>query len=452
MKQRSLTEGNILSTLTGFAMPVLAALFLQSLYGAVDLMVVGQFATTADVSGVATGSMLTGTVMHVVTGMALGVTVLVAEAIGRKHPEEAGGVIGTSVCLFSAFAALLMVLLTALAEPLSRVMQAPADAYTQTIAYVRICGAGSIFIIAYNVIGAVFRGIGDSRTPLMTVAIACVFNIAADLLLVAVLGMGASGAALATVCSQAVSVLASLLIIRRRKLPFTMVRRDIRFNRLIVRRVVRLGSPVALQDLLVGSSFLFIQSVVNAMGLIASASVGVGEKVCGFLMLVGSAYSQSMSAFAAQNMAAGKRERANRGLWCGIITAEICGIVLGLGAFFAGDVLASMFDSTPAVVAGAHSYLKAYAIDCVLTPFLFCFIGYFNGREKTMFVMLQGLVGAFLVRIPFVWFASRMPGATLFTIGLGTPSSTILQIILCFIVYIRLMQTDRKQTLEQGNA
>lgn len=444
-----LTEGNILHTLIRFAVPVFFTLFLQALYGGVDLLVVGQFAATADVSGVATGSMLMSTVTMVITGLSMGITILVGERIGRGEPDEAGRAIGGGICLFAAFGVLLTVVLLAGAEPLARLLHAPEEAFAETVEYIRICGGGSLFIVAYNVLGAVFRGIGDARTPLFTVMLACVINIGGDLLLVEGFHLGAAGAALATVAAQAVSVVVSLAVIRRRKdrLPFHFSRRSVRFDGRIITLELRLGLPVALQELLVGTSFLVIQTIVNTFGVTASAGVGVAEKVCVFLMLVPSAYMHSMSAFVAQNMGGGQPRRAKRALGYGILTAFAAGLVMVWLAFFHGDALSLLFAKDAAVAAASHSYLKAYAIDCMLTPFLFCFMGYYNGCEKTLFVMLQGIIGTFGVRIPIAYLVSRIPGATLFQIGLGTPASSTVQIVLCLAMFLYLERRQRREAL-----
>lgn len=442
-KTHSLTEGSILTSLLRFAFPVLIALFLQALYGGADLLIVGQFADTSDVSGVATGSMLLQTITMIITGLSMGVTILVGEQIGKKEPRQAGESIGGGIYMFLFAAIFLTVLIICAAGSFARILHAPPEAFEETVLYIRICGAGSVFIAAYNLLGAVFRGIGDSKTPLITVAIACVINILGDLLLVAVFGMGAAGAAAATVTAQAVSVLISLIIIRRKSLPFYMSKKSIRFNRRIIALELKLGTPVALQEFLVGISFLVIQTVVNTFGVVASAGVGVAEKVCVFLMLVPSAYMQSMSAFVAQNMGAGNPPRAKKALGYGILTAFAAGLIMGTTAFFHGDMLSSIFSEAPDVIASSHSYLKAYAIDCLLTPFLFCFMGYYNGCEKTLFVMIEGIIGAFLVRIPVVYFISQSPGATLFQIGLGTPASSFVQICLCIGMFIYLEKKPR---------
>lgn len=442
-----LTSDPIFQALVQFSVPVLATLLLQALYGGVDLLVVGQFASTADVSGVATGSMLLQTVNMVVTGLAMGITVLVGEKIGQKEPEEAGRVIGAGICLFAVISLGMTVLLAVGADSLAGLMQAPSEALAQTAVYIRICGVGIVFIIGYNLLGAIFRGMGDSRTPLVTVSIACVINIAGDLLLVKGFGLGAAGAALATVGAQAISVLLSLLLIWLSPRPFHFTCTMLRFDCKKIGRELQIGIPVALQELLVGTSFLVIQAIVNALGVTASAGVGVAEKVCVFIMLVPSAYAQSMSAFTAQNRGAGKLERARKALIYGIFSSLIIGAFMGVVTFFHGDLLASAFARDPAVIQAAHSYLKAYAIDCFLTPFLFCFVGYFNGCEKTLFVMLQGLAGAFCVRIPVAYWMSIQPGATLFSIGLGTPFSSLVQNILCIAMFAWMQQ----RTGFQGN-
>ena len=230
--------------------------------------------------------------------------------------------------------------------------------------------------------------------------------------------MGAAGAAIATVAAQGVSVLISLAIIRKKQLPFILTKKDIRFSKKIIGKELKLGTPVALQECLVGISFLVIQMIVNSFGVVASAGVGVAEKVCTFVMLVPSAYMQSMSAFVAQNMGAGNPLRAKKALGYGVISAFVVGVIMAYVAFFHGDLLAGIFSKDSAVISDAHSYLKAYAIDCLLTPFLFCFTGYYNGCEKTLFVMAQGIIGAFFVRIPIVYLVSRMAGATLFQLSL----------------------------------
>lgn len=426
-------SGGVLKALIKFAIPVLVAMFLQSLYGGVDLLIVGRFAETIDVSGVATGSQLMQTVTMVITGLSMGITIYVGQKIGEGEKEEAGKAIGAGIMLFFVIGILLSVLLVVFTKDLADLLHAPEQAYVQTCEYIMVCGFGTVFIGLYNLLGAIFRGIGDSKTPLITVLIACILNIVGDLLFVAVFGLGAMGAALATIMAQFASVAISILIITKKSLPFIFKKEYIRFNKRINLKELQLGTPIALQELLVGMSFLAIQTVVNSIDVVASAGVGVAEKVCGFIMLVPSAFSQSMSAFVAQNIGAGYKDRAIKALKCGILTSLCVALFIGSYTFFSGDVLAGMFTKDIEVIAQAHDYLKAYAIDTFLTAFLFCYIGYYNGCGNTFFVMLQGIIGAFCVRIPVVLFMSQLSDATLFHIGLATPCSTIVQIVLCVI-------------------
>ena len=423
--------------------PVFLAMFLQAMYGAVDLLIVGQFARPLDVSAVSTGSQMMMTITNLVTSFAMGTTILLGQRIGEGRGREGGQVVGSSICLFGAVAAVFTILIPALCRPLSSVMNAPAAAFDATASYISICGLGSVFIITYNLIGSIFRGIGDSRTPLMTVLLACVFNIAGDLLLVAVFHMGTTGAAVATVFAQAISVLISLLVLRKRELPFQIQKRDIRFEGAVIRKVTSLGLPIALQDLLVGISFLVLLAIVNSLGLIPSAGVGVAERVCGFIMLIPSAFMQAMAAFVAQNTGAGKYQRARKALAYAIGVSAMLAVAMFVLTFWRGDLLSGIFSRDREVISAAAEYLKAYAIDCLLTCFLFCFIGFFNGLGMTRFVMIQGIAGAFLVRIPVAFLMSREVPVSMFHIGLATPCSTVLQVTMCLVCFAA---ANRKRT------
>ncbi len=416
-------------------LPVLFAMFLQATYGAVDLLVVGKFCTNADVSAVATGSQIIMTLTHLIVSFSMGVTVSVGEKIGKKQPDAAAQTIGTGLVLFAVLGALLTVMSATGAEMLAEVMNAPPEAFSVTAGYIRICGSGFLVITAYNLLGSIFRGLGDSKTPLIAVGIACAFNIAGDLLFVAVLGMGAAGAALATVIAQLISVLISFWIIRKVELPFTFRRAHIRLLKKETASIVRIGFPIALQDFLVSISFLVLLAIVNGIGVTASAGVGVSSKVCAFIMLVPAAFMQSMSAFVAQNYGAERIDRAKQALKTGIAVSFVFGVAMFALTFFRGDLLAGVFSSDAEAVRNAWEYLKAYAIDCLLTCFLFCFVGYFNGIQKTTFVMIQGICGAFLIRIPVAFLMQRLTDGALFMIGLATPCSTVVQIVLCFAAY-----------------
>ncbi len=433
------TEGKIVGPLFKFVVPVLFALFLQAMYGAVDLIVVGKFAGTEDVSAVTVGSQIMHTITNFISSLAMGITVFLGQKMGEKDEKAGGKIVGSGIFLFGVLGVVMTVAVPLGASGLATVMKAPAEAFGRTTDYIRICGFGLIVIIAYNLIGSIFRGMGDSKTPLITVLIACICNIAGDLLLVAVFNLGTSGAAIATVFAQLVSVVLSVIMIRKKTLPFKLSKGDIRFHPRTTGRILLLGAPIALQDLLVSFSFLFVTAIVNELGVVASAGVGVAQKVCAFIMLVPLAFMQAMSAFVAQNRGAGKLDRAEKGLRYAIAISTAFGVAMFFLSFFRGDWLAFIFTKDEEVMAAAADYLKAYAIDCLFTCFMFCFIGFFNGMGHTTFVMLQGLIGAFFVRVPVAYLMSKVVPVRLFNIGLATPCSTVMQILICFVymIYVR---------------
>jgi len=424
------TEGKIVGPLIKFVVPVFLAMCLQSLYGAVDLFVVGQFGHAADVSAVSTGTQMMQMMIGVVANLSMGTTIMLGQSIGSGKSEEAGDIVKSSILFFGVLAIVSMVVMLRVASPFATLMNAPKEAFKSTIGYVQICSLGMTFIVAYNVLGSIFRGIGDSKTPLMTVAIACVVNIVGDLILVGVFHLNAYGAAIATVFAQAVSVILSVIIIKKKGLPFKL---GIVQSKMI-KKVVQLGFPIALQGCLVSVSFLVLGSIVNSLGVIVSAGVGVAEKICAFIMLVPSAFSQALSTFVSQNMGARKPERARLAMYYSIGLSLAAGLVMAYISFFHGSLLGRIFATNQDVIYAGAEYLKAYAIDTILVSVMFCYMGYMNGCEKTTFVMLQGIIGAFLVRIPISFVMSRMTPISIFGIGLATPASTLVQIIL-FVLY-----------------
>lgn len=272
-KRIDFTSGRIVGPLLKFAGPVLLALFLQAMYGAVDLLIVGKFASSADVSAVSTGSQIMMTITNILSSLCMGMTILLGQKIGEKRAEEGGRIVGSGLVMFLTVGIVLSFVLPLLAPQLAGIMHAPEAAYDLTVQYIRICGGGAVVIIAYNLIGGIFRGLGDSNTPLVTVLIACIFNIAGDLTLVAVFHMGTAGAAIATVAAQLISVVISYILISKKTLPFEFRRKMVRWDGRIIRRILILGTPIAVQDFLVGVSFLVILAIVNSIGLTESAGV-----------------------------------------------------------------------------------------------------------------------------------------------------------------------------------
>lgn len=437
MKKSTFLSGPILPALLRFSVPILLALLLQALYGAVDLWAVGRFCGEADVSAVATGSQAMQIVTGLVTGLSTGTTVLLGKQVGQRDHKGAADLIGSSIWIFGALGVVLSVVVPLCAPAIAEAMNAPGEAMGKTVAYIQICGAGSLFIVGYNLISAIFRGLGDSKSPLLFVLIACGANIAGDILLIKYFRLAAAGAAIATIGAQGVSVLLSLVLIRRRGLPFPFGRRNLRFSRGAGRGVVRLGAPIALQSMCNEISYLILIGLVNVLGVTASAGVGIAEKLVMFILLIPMAFMQSISSIVAQNIGAGQEERAKRVMWVGIGTAALLGGVMSYLSFFHGDTLSSIFIKEAAVIAASAEFLRATAIECFILSIAYCFTGYFNGVGRTAFVMVQGLCAIFLVRIPYAWLASRRPEPRLFQIGLSAAWAAVFTLAVCAGSYLR---------------
>ena len=440
------TQGSILKKLIPFMIPILGALVLQAAYGAVDLLVVGRFGSTAGLSAVSTGSQILNLVTFVITQLAMGITVLIARYIGEKSTGQIGQLLGGAVTVFAIVSAVLFVVMVFFAKPLAVLMQAPQEAISLTTVYVRICGGGIFFIVAYNVLAAIFRGLGDSRSQLIFVAVACVVNIIGDLILVAGFHLDAAGAAIATVAAQAVSVVLAIVLLKKKDLKFGIQKKDFRINGQC-KRFLKVGLPLALQEFLTQMSFLALCAFVNKLGLEASSGYGVACKIVNFAMLVPSSLMQSMASFVSQNVGAGKPDRAKKSMFTGMGLGVIVGVVVFICVWCFGDVLTSVFTTDTAVIQKGTEYLRGFAPETIVTAVLFSMVGFFNGYEKTVWVMIQGLVQTLLVRLPLAYVMSIQPHASLTKIGLAAPVATCFGIVLNVIFYLiftRKMEWERK--------
>lgn len=433
--KHTILQGSLLIALTSFAVPMLFSLVLQALYGAVDLWMVSRFAANADVSAVSTGSQTMLIVNGIVTGLSMGITILLGQAVGEGNDSKGARIIGTSVWIFSALAAVLTLVLLVGAQTLTRALHAPAEAYAQTVHYMMICGAGTIFVVAFNVLNGIFCGLGDAKTPLYFVMIACATNILGDYVLIACFGLGAEGAAVATIAAQAVSVIFALALMKRR-LPFTVHHSHFGIDRAIAASILKLGTPVALLRMTNELSYLIILGFVNTLGVVASSGVGIAEKLVMFILLIPTAYMSAVSAFVAQNTGAGQHARARKTLWVGMATAAVIGGVMAYLSFFHGDALSRLFIGDGAVIAASAEFLKATALECFILSLAYCYDGYFNGIEKTTFVMVQGIIAALCVRIPYAYYASVQPEPSLFNIGLSTALAAAFMFVVCTAYYL----------------
>ncbi len=435
MEELSLVSGNIKRTLLKFALPFLGASFLQFLYGAADLMIVGRFADAAGISAVSTGSQVMQAITSLVTGLATGGTVLIGQYVGARRREDVRASIGTMFSLFTLIAIVLTLISALCTNAVVALMRVPAEAVIPARQYLFLCSCGILFITGYNMVSAILRGLGDSRRPMYFILIATVVNIAGDLLLVGVFGMGAAGAAIATISAQALSLILSLLVLRRRDFPFDFKRASFRLHRGRCAKLVSLGAPVAVQNVLVTISFLIITAIVNAIGLNESAAVGVVERIITFAMLAPSAFMAALAAMTAQNMGAGRPDRAGLSLKYGILFCLLCEGAMFILLQLSPVLWMGLFSPDPAVIAHGALYLRTYSFDCITVSFVFCLNGFYSGCGRTGFTMVNNLVSTFAVRVPVVFFVSRIAGATLLHIGIGAPAASAVQIVIQLIYY-----------------
>ncbi len=443
MKAFSLTEGRVAPTLVRFALPFMLSSLLQSLYGAADLFVVGQYAGAAAVSGVSIGSQLMSTVTMLILSLSMGGTVLIGNCIGQKNDEGAATAIGTMTVLFALFAVILTPLMLLGTNAGVALMQTPPEAVADARDYVFTCSLGLPFIIGYNALSGIFRGLGDSKTPVYFVALATVINIVADFWLVGGLNMGATGAAIATVAAQGLSFLAALIWMCKTGFSFPFTRKHLRLNGSAAKRILKVGAPLALQSTSVHLSFLIITAIINTMGLIASAAVGVTEKIMAFAFLPPDAFAAAVAAMTAQNIGAGKPRRALQSLKWSIVFSLAFGLLVCGFANLFPQVLPAIFTTDGEVIRAAGLYMRTYSIDCILVAFVFSFNNYFSGCGNAMISMIHNVIATFAVRIPVTLAMSRIPGASLLHMGLAAPAASLLSILICAGYFLWLRKKNK---------
>jgi len=432
------TEGSIAGAMLSFSVPYLISCFLQTFYGMADLFITGQFNGAASISAVAVGSQLMHMLTVMLVGLAMGTTVSVSRHLGAGDKEGIAKDIGCTLTVFTAVAALSTAVLLLLTDPILRILAVPAEAVEEAKRYIVICFAGIPFITAYNVISSIFRGLGDTRRPMYFVAIAGVLNIGLDYLLIGPFGMGARGAALATVISQAVSVLLALWSLGRFRSEGMPERVPLCTDRDTTRSIIIIGAPIAFQDGLIQISFLVITAIANSRGVDVAAAVGIVEKIISFLFLVPSAMLSTVSALAAQNAGAGRHERSRRVLYYGLRFAVLFGLFIAVLCQFISYPLVSLFVSdSPRVAELGMQYLRTYSLDCIFAAGHFCFSGFFSAYKKSGYSFLHNMISALCVRIPAAWLASVLFPATLYAMGLAAPLGSLLSDLICVILYRR---------------
>ena len=439
--ERNLTSGSVLNNILYFSLPYLLSYFLQTLYGMADLFIIGQFDGVEGTTAVSIGSQIMHMLTVMIVGLAMGATVNIGHAVGAGDGKRASLVIGNTATLFMAVSIPLTILLICFVDPVVAVMSTPAEAVDGTAAYLTICFAGIPFITAYNVISSVFRGLGDSKSPMYFIAVACAANIILDLVFMGVMDMGPAGAALGTTLSQTISVAVALTAIVKRRL-ISVSKSDFRPCREHVRRILNIGVPVALQDGFIQIAFIVITIIVNQRGLNDAAAVGIVEKIIGFIFLVPSSMLSTVSAVCAQNIGAGKFDRAAKTLRYAIFIAAGFGLVVSVLIQFIAEPVVGLFSSDAAVITMGGQYFRGYIADCMFAGIHFCFSGYFCAYGKSGISFLHNFLSVLLARVPGAYLASKMFADTLLPMGLAAVAGSILSVIICTIAFLWIRKRE----------
>lgn len=446
--EKNLTSGSVFQNIVWFSLPYLLSYFLQTLYGMADLFIIGQFEGVAGTTAVSIGSQVMHMITVMIVGLAMGSTVSIAQAVGANNKKQASLSVGNTVTLFMGLSVVLSAVLLLFVRPIVTVMSTPEEAVSGTVLYLTICFLGIPFITAYNIISSIFRGLGDSRSPMYFIAAACVANIVLDYLFIGYFHLGPAGAALGTTLAQAVSVVIALLAISRQKSGITLCKNDFRPRKSVMGQLLQIGIPVALQDGFIQIAFIVITIIANRRGLSAAAAVGIVEKMISFLFLVPSSMLSTVSALCAQNIGAGKEDRARETLRYAIMIAAGFGILVSILIQFIAEPAVGLFtvDATVRMMGG--QYIRGYIFDCIFAGIHFSFSGYFCACGRSEFSFLHNIIAILLVRIPGVYLTSKLFPTTLLPMGIATACGSLLSVGICVIVYLWLREhgVERKKS------
>ncbi len=434
--KRNLSEGSIVKNIVFFSLPYLLSYFLQTLYGMADLFIIGQFDGIDSTTAVSIGSQVMYMITVMIVGLAMGSTVAIGRSVGADDKKRASNEIGNTVTLFMVVSIVLTVVLLILVKPIVSAVSTPTEAVDGTVSYLTICFIGIPFITAYNIISSIFRGMGDSKSPMYFIAVACAANIVLDYLFIGAFDLGTAGAALGTTLSQTVSVIVSLTVIIKRKNLISICLKDLKPKGNLMKNILKIGIPVAFQDGFIQISFIIITVIANRRGLDDAAAVGIVEKLIGILFLVPSSLLSTVSVISAQNLGAGKPERAKATLRYATIINVSIGIISAVSMQFFAEGAVGLFASDPNVILYGGEYMRSYVWDCILAGVHFCFSGYFCACGKSGISFLHNFLSIVLARVPIAYFASKMFADTLFPMGFAAPIGSVLSVIICVIAYI----------------
>ena len=446
--EKNLTTGSVFKNIVFFSLPYLLSYFLQTLYGMADLFIIGQFEGTASTTAVSIGSQVMHMLTVMIVGLAMGSTVSIGQSVGANDKKRAAVHIGNTVTLFLSLSVVLTVVLLLLVHPIVNIMSTPTEAVSGTAAYLTICFIGIPFITAYNIISSIFRGLGDSKSPMYFIAVACVANIGLDYLFMGAMHMGPAGAALGTTLAQAVSVVFALVVILRRESGISVDKSHFKPKKPVMGNILKIGIPIAVQDGLIQVAFVVITIIANRRGLTDAAAVGIVEKIISFVFLVPSSLLSTVSALGAQNIGAHKPERAVATLRYAIFIAVGFGLIVSGLVQVVAEPVVGLFTSDSAVQLAGGQYLRGYIWDCIFAGIHFSFSGYFCACEKSILSFLHNIIAIALVRLPGVYLTSKLFPTTLFPMGLATATGSLLSVIICVIAFAVL--THRGRQAQEG--
>ena len=435
MNRKDLTQGSILGNIMTFSLPYILAYFLQILYGLADLFVIGRYCDVDSTTAVSNGAQVMYLVTCIVIGLAMGTTVKTAHAIGAKDNRRAAQIIGNTATMFLGLSLFLAVGLLAFRNGIVSLMDTPQEAVIGTRDYLTVCFIGIPFIMAYNIIASIFRGLGDSKSPMYFVAVACVVNILLDFLFIGYMGWGPTGAALGTTLSQMASVGFALFAIRRHKEVFDVHRHDFKPRKEVISSILKIGFPIAMQDGFIQIAFIVITVIANGRGLYDAAAVGIVEKFIGLVFIVPSAMLSTVSAIASQNIGAMQVSRAQRTMWYAMGITTTYGIIVAIVLQFIPDLAVRIFTDDAQVVAMGGEYLRGYVWDCVFAGLHFCFSGFFTACGYSIISFAHNFLSIICARIPLVYLASEAYPDTLYPMGLATCLGSVLSVVICIVVY-----------------
>ena len=434
--EKNRTEGSVMKNVLGFSLPYLLSYFLQTLYGMADLFIIGQFAGVESTTAVSIGSQVMHMLTVMIVGLAMGATVSIARDVGGGQKEAAAEHMGNTITLFVGVSLVLTAVLLLFTGPITSVMSTPAEAVAGTKTYLTICILGIPFITAYNIISAIFRGLGDSKSPMYFIAVACGANILLDYLFMGALHMGPAGAALGTTLSQTLSVVVSLIVMVRRGTGIPLKVSNLCPKKEVMGQILRIGIPVALQDGFIQISFLTITIIANRRGLTDAAAVGIVEKIMSFMFLVPSSMLSTVSALGAQNLGAGKPERAKRTLGYAICIATGFGLITAAVVQVAADGIVGLFTTDALVAAAGGQYLRGYIWDSFLGGIQFSFSGYFCALGRSGLSFLHNFLSILLVRVPGAYLTSAMFPDNLLPMGLASAAGSLFSSLVCVGAYL----------------